>query len=279
MILNSKIARILALIATLVFANSIGHAKSPMDPGLDHAREIKGRPDGSFDVVCIDGEVEVRTSADVQAGRVCTHINVRVGRWTLESGGIENGMRMCDIEMTHMTGKNKILNIQAGFAAPCSSERVRSEDCNGLVCSIQLNEIFYSFDFSVDGKLTMTRLKDGFTGVFRGDSGVGQVSSRVRLATLGGIDNILQASNDDGVTWLSVCDDGFDQKDAQVACRELGFTTASRFVSGVDVDNDEIYGFDDLDCTGSEASIFECRSPGWGRENCSALEHVQLYCQ
>lgn len=279
MILNRKFVRISVLAFTLIFTSSMGFANSPVDPGLDHAREIKVRPDGSFDVVCIDGEVEVRSAADVQAGIVCTHINVRVGRWALESGGIESGMRMCDIDMTHTTGKNKILKLEAGFVAPCASERVRSEDCNGLVCSVQLSETFYSFDFSVDGKLKVTRLKDGFSGIFRGSSGVGQISSRVRVARVGGVDNIVQASNDDGATWQSVCDDGFDQNEAQVACREMGRAGLVSVKGSVSVSGDENYGLDDLDCNGSESSLFDCRNSGWAVENCSAFEHVQLVCQ
>jgi hypothetical protein len=275
MIRKTRFTGILILASILGFT---GVAGSSVTPGIEHSREIKARPDGNFDVVCIDGEVEIKTPAEVQSGRVCTHIQLLSGRWELMEGGIENGMRMCDLNITHMTGKNRILNVEVAFAAPCSTAAVKSEDCNGLVCSVRIDELFYSLDFSTDGRVRLTRLKDGFTGTFRGVGGINQGSNRTRVETVQGIPNILQVSNDNGATWLPVCDDGFAMVDAQVACREMGFQGVQTLNTSIEVPGDENYGLDDLDCNGSESSLFDCRHPNFGAENCSDYEHVQLYC-
>ncbi len=269
-----------ALLALCVFVISNGNARSSSDPGIEYAREIKLRNDGSgnFDVVCIDGEVEIRTSADVQAGRVCQHIVRRNGVWTLIEGGIEGGMRMCDMNVDLLTGKNKVLTVAAGFAAPCSGEVIKTEDCNGLVCNVNLGEVFYSMDFSVSGRLELIRLKDGFRSVFKGEAGLGQTNSRVRTETIDGVDNILQASNDNGGAWMSVCDDDFTQENAAVACREMGFTSVQNFDIAISVPGDDAFGLDNVDCVGSESSLFECGHQDWGVENCSDYEHVQLTC-
>jgi hypothetical protein len=268
-----------AMLALCVFAISKGYARSKgVDPGIEHAREMKVRPDGAFDVTCIDGETEVRTQAEVQAGRVCTHIVHRNGVWTLVEGGVDHGMRMCDMQIDLLTGKNKVLNISAGFAAPCGGEVVKTEECNGLVCNINIGEVFYSMDFTTSGRMELIRLKDGFRAVYKGEAGLGQTNARVRTTTLNGIDNILQASNDNGSTWLSVCDDEFSQEDAAVACREMGFSGVQNYDIAISVANDEIFGLDNVDCDGTEASIFDCRHQDWGVENCADYEHVQLTC-
>ena len=77
--------------------------------------------------------------------------------------------------------------------------------------------------------------------------------------------------------WRSVCDDGFDQYDADVACRMLGYSSAETFMTTVPGTNDTFW-LDDLACTGSESSFTECTHSGWGVENCSASESVQVVC-
>lgn len=77
--------------------------------------------------------------------------------------------------------------------------------------------------------------------------------------------------------WRSVCDDGFDMSDANVACRMLGYSSAESFTTSVSGTNDNFW-LDDLACTGSESSFTECTHSGWGVENCSASESVQVVC-
>ena len=70
--------------------------------------------------------------------------------------------------------------------------------------------------------------------------------------------------------WGTVCDDSWDLHDAQVVCRQLGFTRAlsasgsSRFGAG----SGPIW-LDNVACSGSERSIIYCQHNGWGSHNCS----------
>ncbi|XP_068698547.1 deleted in malignant brain tumors 1 protein-like [Montipora foliosa] len=79
--------------------------------------------------------------------------------------------------------------------------------------------------------------------------------------------------------WGTVCDDHWDLRDAQVVCRELGFLSAlsapivARFGEG----SGSIW-LDDVQCTGSESSIRNCRHIGWGNENCGHGEDASVVC-
>ena len=86
-------------------------------------------------------------------------------------------------------------------------------------------------------------------------NGAGPYEGRVEVRTL---------PNGD---WGTGCDDLWDMSDAQVACRQLGYSTdgvisyigpASPYGPGTGT-----IRFDNLRCIGSEASLFECpRSDG-----------------
>ena len=159
-----------SLVCTVILGGTVGETyAAPVRPfGIEHVREFSLRGDGKYDVICIDGEAEVRSPKDLKDGIVCTHIKLLNGPWALFSGGTEEGMRICDLKIAHLTGKNRILSIEAGYAAPCGGPLEKSEDCNGFLCSLRLGETFYSLEFSVKDRVTLTRLNDGFTAVFSG---------------------------------------------------------------------------------------------------------------
>uniref|UniRef100_A0A8C6T8D0 SRCR domain-containing protein n=1 Tax=Neogobius melanostomus TaxID=47308 RepID=A0A8C6T8D0_9GOBI len=80
--------------------------------------------------------------------------------------------------------------------------------------------------------------------------------------------------------WGTVCDDGWDLKEAQVVCRQLKFLSAKSFVTG-----EEIYGeasgpiwMDDMECTGTEQYLHTCPFKGWGVTDCSHKEDVGVVC-
>ena len=69
-------------------------------------------------------------------------------------------------------------------------------------------------------------------------------------------------------------------QNANVVCRMLGYPRgASRFVtrSGFGHKGDN-FVLDDLKCTGSENSVFECPHAGIGVDNCGAREWFGVEC-
>lgn len=81
--------------------------------------------------------------------------------------------------------------------------------------------------------------------------------------------------------WGQVCDDHFDIKSANVACRQLGFRKATRvyhragqlFTTG----NGKIF-LDDVQCKGNEERLEDCHHSPWYKHNCSPDEVVALEC-
>ena len=79
--------------------------------------------------------------------------------------------------------------------------------------------------------------------------------------------------------WGTICDDGWDIRDARVVCRQLGYVDAARALQGGSVPN--VYRriwLDDVACTGSEISLASCSHGGWGIHNCHHSRDAGVEC-
>ena len=80
--------------------------------------------------------------------------------------------------------------------------------------------------------------------------------------------------------WGTICDDGWDDTDATVVCKELNFlngiaTNETQFGSGA---TGPVW-LRQVNCTGSESKLSHCMHPGAGNiGNCSHIQDVGVKC-
>ncbi|KAG7239042.1 hypothetical protein INR49_030242, partial [Caranx melampygus] len=78
--------------------------------------------------------------------------------------------------------------------------------------------------------------------------------------------------------WSSVCEDDFDQQDAEVVCRELGCGSPSVFQGGLYGAVEAPMWTKEFQCGGNESALMDCRSSGSTRSICSPGKAVGLTC-
>ena len=79
--------------------------------------------------------------------------------------------------------------------------------------------------------------------------------------------------------WGTVCDDGWNHRDATVVCRQLGFYSSVRAYGSAR------YGqgtgpiwLSRLSCIGNESSLTECSRFSAGTKNCTHSDDAGVYC-
>ena len=79
-------------------------------------------------------------------------------------------------------------------------------------------------------------------------------------------------------TWGTICDDFFNIYSANVACRRLGYTAASRVITNVASGSGRIW-MDNVRCIGNESSLEMCPHAGFGNTvGCFHSEDVGVEC-
>ena len=80
--------------------------------------------------------------------------------------------------------------------------------------------------------------------------------------------------------WGTVCDDGWDDTDAGVVCRQLGFGSSGTAIesAGFGQGSGPIL-LDSVTCTSDESTLASCGHSGIGvTRNCTHLEDASVVC-
>ncbi|XP_062606638.1 uncharacterized protein LOC134268410 [Saccostrea cucullata] len=79
--------------------------------------------------------------------------------------------------------------------------------------------------------------------------------------------------------WGTICDDNWDNSDARVVCRMLGYSGSyTAYGSAHYGEGTGQIWLDDVSCSGSESSLIQCIHPEWGVHNCRHHEDASVKC-
>ena len=81
--------------------------------------------------------------------------------------------------------------------------------------------------------------------------------------------------------WGGICDDDWDIEDAKVVCKMLGYSSADAYFTEARFGYNNFgnsFILDNLQCTGSESSIFDCIHPEEFSHDCESNEIAGVRC-
>ena len=78
--------------------------------------------------------------------------------------------------------------------------------------------------------------------------------------------------------WGTICDDDWDDSDAQVVCGVLGFDWGIAYGGAVFGEGVGRIFMDDVRCEGNETSLWDCRRSVWDRSDCGHYEDAGVMC-
>ena len=81
-----------------------------------------------------------------------------------------------------------------------------------------------------------------------------------------------------GDQWVRVCDDGWDDTEATVVCKQLGFGTTGRVQQFQISGDEEQIKIPNFSCSGNESTLLNCNHREMEMMNCDNSDDVGVIC-
>ncbi|MBY0452728.1 MAG: hypothetical protein K2P92_06805 [Bdellovibrionaceae bacterium] len=131
---------------------------------ISHISNMTQRPDGLFDVTCIDGSTEVKSADDIYNNDVCLFQSTEIF-WILETGGTIGSLRLCDVVTNRLEKDGKFISFSAHFNKPCVETISTQASCvTSDTCDVVMDGQLYNFYFRNDYEMVLTRASDSLIG-------------------------------------------------------------------------------------------------------------------
>ena len=75
-----------------------------------------------------------------------------------------------------------------------------------------------------------------------------------------------------------MCDDLWDDNDATVICKQMGYSRGSARVSGYFGEGSGLVLLDNVKCNGGESTVFACSHRNFGESDCGHNEDAGVVC-
>nr|XP_054768414.1 scavenger receptor cysteine-rich domain superfamily protein-like [Lytechinus pictus] len=214
-----------------------------------------------------DGDIRLQGGTLTIEGRVETFYRGRWGSVCASNWGATEAWVVC--QQLGFKPRTGFAVSGAGYTSGIDRMHLNNVSCQGQEYHIDecvSNNVFELGSCGDDGYAAVYCPLDLQDGDVRLVNGVGPNEGRVEIFY--------------GGEWGSVCDDRWDDVDAQVVCRQLGYRTdgaAATTVASFGRGSDAIH-LDEVECSGIEARMEDCSRNGWGVNDCTHYEDAGVVC-
>lgn len=79
--------------------------------------------------------------------------------------------------------------------------------------------------------------------------------------------------------WGTICDSMWSHENAEVACRQLGFSGGKAVTNALFGQGTDIIWLSHVRCSGTENNLAMCTHQGWGRHQCYHSMDAGIVCE
>jgi deleted-in-malignant-brain-tumors protein 1 len=221
-----------------------------------------------IDTACNDGAVRLVGGVNELEGNVEICYNNLWGSVCHRSWGTSDADVVCK-QLGYQSKGSKSLTY--GYFGDAINPLISSLSCSSsytynslLSCSYDVvNTLSYCGDSSAAGVVCVDLCEEGS---IRLSGSTIQFAGRVEIC----IEN----------TWTTLCDQTWDLIDAQVACRELGYSPYGAIPTHDCYTEGQLsFGITSLNCTGNETNLINCSHSNPSLYNCRSHNDAGLVCQ